>query len=83
MTTGRNGVLDFLNTASSPANVFHQLLKCIHNPPKGTSPAEAARLADEESVLLRAYGRDTSILIDRERRFPPNHHHHIHTNQTL
>lgn len=61
-----------LNTASSSsANIFHQLLKCIHNPPEGTSPAEAVRLANEESVLLRAYGRDTSILIDRERKFPP------------
>lgn len=34
------------------------------------SPAEAKKLADEESVLLRAYGRDTSILIDRERKLP-------------
>ncbi|KAH8150126.1 uncharacterized protein LAJ45_05812 [Morchella importuna] len=47
--------------------ITNTLLKCVHNPPEGVSPAEAKELADEESVLLRAYGRDTSILIDRER----------------
>ena len=44
-----------------------QLLKCVHNPPPGLSPEEAREFEDENSVLLRAYGNDTSILIDRER----------------
>lgn len=44
-----------------------KLLKCVHNPPPGLSPREAKDFEDENSVLLRAYGNDTSILIDRER----------------
>ena len=44
-----------------------QLLKCVHNPPEGLSPKAAKEYEDEHSVLLRAYGNDTSILIDRER----------------
>ena len=44
-----------------------KLLKCVHNPPPGLSPKEAKNFENENSVLLRAYGNDTSILIDRER----------------
>ena len=47
-----------------------QLLKCIHCPPEGITSSEAKRIEDVESVLLRAYGRDTGILIDRERMSP-------------
>ncbi|CUS12425.1 unnamed protein product [Tuber aestivum] len=47
--------------------ITNTLLKCFHNPPEGIASPEARRIEDDESVLLRAYGRDTSILIDRER----------------
>ncbi|KAG0639714.1 kinase-like domain-containing protein [Tuber brumale] len=47
--------------------ITNTLLKCIHDPPKGIASSEAGRIEDSESVLLRAYGRDTGILIDRDR----------------
>lgn len=52
-----------------------QLLKCIHNLPEGITSSEARRIEGDESVLLRAYGRDTSILIDRERWSPSSGMH--------
>ncbi|KAL7276705.1 hypothetical protein RUND412_000286 [Rhizina undulata] len=47
--------------------ITNTLLKCIHKAPEGLPPKEAKNYEDENSVLLRAYGRDTNILIDRER----------------
>ncbi|CCX12344.1 kinase-like domain-containing protein [Pyronema domesticum] len=47
--------------------ITNTLLKCVHKPPPGLSPQEAKAFEDENSVLLRAYGNDTSILIDRDR----------------
>ncbi|KAI5857978.1 kinase-like domain-containing protein [Tricharina praecox] len=47
--------------------ITNTLLKCVHNPPPELSAKQARDYEDENSVLLRAYGNDTSILIDRER----------------
>ncbi|KAA8913522.1 kinase-like domain-containing protein [Sphaerosporella brunnea] len=47
--------------------ITNTLLKCVHNPPPGLTREEAKKFEDENSVLLRAYGNDTGILIDRER----------------
>ncbi|KAI5795155.1 kinase-like domain-containing protein [Geopyxis carbonaria] len=47
--------------------ITNTLLKCVHNPPPGLSPEETRQFEDDNSVLLRAYGHDTGILIDRER----------------
>ncbi|TGZ83979.1 kinase-like protein [Ascodesmis nigricans] len=47
--------------------ITNTLLKCSHRAPPELSPEEARAYEDSTAVLLRAFGHDTSILIDRDR----------------
>ena len=52
-----------------PLTQREQLLKAINKQP-GLSEAQI----DSEAVLLRAYGKDTEVLIDRKSRLPSRKH---------
>ena len=52
--------------------ITNTLLKCVHTTTTIDSETrkETSSVDEKESVLLRAYGKGTNVLIDRERTFP-------------